>query len=146
MTIEENKETFRRFVEEALGGGHIEVLPELVADDFCDHAAMPGQESGCAGLMNKVRALRAAFPDLSTRLLMLVAEGDIVVGRVRISGAHSGSLMGIEPTNRSIDVTEFHAWRFERGKGVEHWEGGDKLRLLHQLGFELMPPRAPSSE
>lgn len=146
MSVEENKATFRRFVEDVLGSGQVDALQDLVADDFEDHGSMPGQQPGRAGLATKVHAIREAFPDLTAKVLMMIGEDNLVVGQVALSGTHQGALMGISPTNRSIDVTEFHMWRFVDGKGVEHWELSDKLVLLGQLGFELTPPRPPSNE
>ena len=45
-TTEENKAQFRLVYEELLNGGNLEVAEELVAPDFFDHEAHPGQNSG----------------------------------------------------------------------------------------------------
>ena len=37
MAASENKETVRRLVEEVLGRGHVELIPELVAADHVGH-------------------------------------------------------------------------------------------------------------
>jgi predicted ester cyclase len=44
----------------------------------------------------------SAFPDLHFTIEELVAEGDIVAGRLTASGTHEGPLMGMPATGRSV--------------------------------------------
>ena len=64
-----------------------------------------------------------------------IAEGDKVVQLVIMSGRHSGSLMGREPTGRQFAVRHIYIWRIAGDRIVEHWGGRDDLGLLGQLGF-----------
>ena len=81
--------------------------------------------------------LRTAFPDLHFEIEELVAEGDVVAGRLTMSGTHEGPLMGTPPTGRSVRQEHMHFVRFEDGKAVEHWGVRDDLVMMQQLG--LMP-------
>jgi hypothetical protein len=45
--------------------------------------------------------LRTAFPDLHFTIEELVAEGNIVAGRLTMSGTRDGPLMGMSPTGLS---------------------------------------------
>ena len=59
-----NKALLRRFYEELWSQGDLKVIPELVAEDFVDHHALPGAPSGREGLAALVTIWRTAFPDM----------------------------------------------------------------------------------
>ena len=61
---------------------------------------------------------RSAFPDLSTTLGDMIAEGDKVAMRVVTRGTHRGELMGIAATGRSVAVNERPIVRVTDGKLV----------------------------
>ncbi len=76
------------------------------------------------------RAFYAAFPDFTHIILDQVAEGDIVVERIRYFATHRGEFMGIPATGRRVTYTGMDWVRFENGKAVERWgvAGEDELR------------------
>ena len=78
--------------------------------------------------------LRTAFPDLHFTIEELVAEGDVVAGRLTMSGTCEGSLMGMPPIGRSVRQDHMHFVRFRDGKAVEHWGVRDDLGMMQQLG------------
>ena len=88
--------------------------------------------------------LRTAFPDLHFTIEELVAEGDIVAGRLTMSGTHEGPLMGIPPTGRAVRQDHMHFVRFRDGKAVEHWGVRDELGMMQQMG--VMPASEQSEE
>ena len=55
-----------------------------------------------------IRMSFAAFPDLNANLDLVVAEGDIVVGRMTTTGTHQGGLMGIPASGKKFTMTEIH--------------------------------------
>ena len=76
--------------------------------------------------------LRTAFPDLHFTIEELVAEGDIVAGRLTMSGTREGPLMGMSPTGRALRQDHMHFARFRDGKAVEHWGVRDDLGMMQQ--------------
>jgi predicted ester cyclase len=76
--------------------------------------------------------LRTAFPDLHFTIEELVAEGNIVAGRLTMSGTREGPLMGMSPTGRSLRQDHMHFARFREGKAVEHWGVRDDLGMMQQ--------------
>ena len=78
--------------------------------------------------------LRTAFPDLHFTIEELVAEGNIVAGRLTMRGTHEGPLMGMPPTGRSVRQDHTHFVRFRDGKAVEHWGMRDELGMMQQPG------------
>ena len=63
----------------------------------------------------------------------LIAEGDKVFVRARMTGTHQGEFMGIPATGRTIDVGVADFIRFDNGLFVEHWGVMDTGALMQQL-------------
>ena len=47
---------------------------------------------------------RSAFPDMQVEIEEMVAEGELVMAEVRITGTHEGEFKGLPPTGRSVDI------------------------------------------
>lgn len=137
MTAEQNKRAFRRTYEEVFNRGNLAVADEVVAPDFVDREEHPGNVPGPEAVRTVATMLRTAFPDLNFTIEELVAEGDLVAGRVTMRGTHNGPLMGVPPTGRRVEQAHMHFVRFRDGMAVEHWGVRDDVGLLRQLG--LMP-------
>ena len=143
-TTEENKAQFRRAYEEVLNRGDLSVVDELIAPDFLNHEAPPGRDRGPESMRELATMLRTAFPDLRFTIEELVAEGDIVAGRLTMSGTHDGPLMGMPPTRRAVRQDHMHFVRYRDGKAVEHWGVRDDLGMMQQMG--VMPAPEQSEE
>ena len=131
---EENKALFRRTYEELLNQGNLSVAEEVVAPEFLNHEAPPGRNRGPESMRGLATMLRTGFPDLHFTIEELVAEGDIVAGRLTMSGTHEGHLMSMPPTGRSVRQDHMHFVRFRDGKAVEHWGVRDDMGMMQQLG------------
>jgi predicted ester cyclase len=114
----ENKAQFRRAYEEVLNRGDLSVVDELIAPDFLDHEAPPGRDRGPESMRGLATMLRTAFPDLHFTIEELIAEGDVVAGRLTMSGTHEGPLMGMPPTGRSVQQAHMHFVSVRDGKAV----------------------------
>jgi predicted ester cyclase len=136
----ENAMLFRRYCEDALTAGDLDLLDELIAPDVIHHAAMPGQSPGLPGLKEVARILRAGFPDFTIKLQDMLAKDDRVAARMTVSGTHRGDLGDIAPTGRRVEFDEIAMARFHGGKLVELWSVPDRLALLSQLGVIDAPP------
>lgn len=69
----------------------------------------------------------------------LVAEGDWVVARVTFHGTHTGEFQGAPPTGNPFTYGGVHLVRVVDGKIQEFWLLEDDLRLMQQLGMQLVP-------
>jgi predicted ester cyclase len=134
-TTEVNKAQFRRLYEEVLNKGDVSIVDELIAPDFFNHAAPAATNRGPSSLRWLATMLRTAFPDLHFTIEELVAEGDIVAGRLSMSGTHEGPLMGMPPPSaRAVRQEHMHLVRYRDGKAVEHWGVRDDLGMMQQMG------------
>lgn len=89
-------------------------------------------------------SLLTAFPDRKWEIVDLIAEGDRVVARLKVSGTHQGTpalpiegglrLQRIPPTGRAYSIQHIHIFHIVDGKIAEHWATRDDLGLLEQLG------------
>ena len=131
---EDMKALARRFYDEIMSQGKLEVIDELVADDLVEHQEMPGIPAGKAGIPVWVTAFRNAFPDLKTEILAVVSEGDEVWVHGRMTGTHKGDFMGIPATGKMISVSMFDRVRVRNGKAIEHWGVSEDLAMMTQLG------------
>ena len=133
---------YRRLIE-AVGGGRDDEVDELLAAEFEDHNPTPGQPPGPAGFKEWMRAVRAAFPDLTATVQDVVAGSDRVAGRVRYRGTHGGTFLGLAATGCEVDFEAFHFARFRNEKIVEWWGTADLLGALHQIGAGISWPDGP---
>jgi len=133
---EESKALLRRITDEIWTGGQLQLIDELIAENFTDHVEMPGLEStGRERYRASVAMIREAFPDYREEIVWLLGEGDRAVSFVRGSGTHLGTFQGIEPTGRAAQWHAMGALRFEAGQAVERWGIGDSLAMMQQLGL-----------
>ena len=83
-----------------------------------------------------------AFPDFHVTVEDMLAEGDKVMYRGRVSGTHTGEFMGAHPSGKRFEVTEMHVDRVAGGKIVEHWGLLDIMGMLQQIGVIHEPEEA----
>jgi predicted ester cyclase len=78
---------------------------------------------------------RDAMPDLLASVEDIVAEGNTVAARVRMTGTHTGQqLFGVPATGRSVDIEQFHFIHTdEQGHGVRHWANVGVAELRQQI-------------
>jgi steroid delta-isomerase-like uncharacterized protein len=119
-----------------LNGGKLDLLDELLGDNFIDHNPAPGLSPGRAGVRPKIEALRSAFPDLRSLLEALIGKGALVAARSVWRGTHTGAFQGIAATGKEVQVAATDFYRIEEGRVVEHWDNVDRLGLLRQLGVD----------
>ena len=126
----------KRFYEDVIGGGQINLVDELTTDDLVDHEeGLPGQPSGREGVKFFINAMRDAFPDIRVGTVEpVMADGNLEAARVTLTGTHKGELMGVAATNRTVEIESIDIIRVEDGKVAEHWGVTDTMSLMQQLG------------
>jgi len=138
---EQNKEILRQFMK-AWDAGDIDSFGDFVAEDSVDHQLipMPGMASGLEGVKQIAGMLRGAFPDSTSEIHYVIAEGDLVAALATGRGTHTGDFMGMPATGKSFEVSEIHIVRVDGGKMVEHWGLSDQAAMMTQLGLIPAPP------
>ena len=140
MSTQENKATFRRYVEEGWAKGNVEVADEVFAEGYVAHQPDGSEEKrGPEDVKQFLRQYREAFPELQITLEDQIAEDDKVVTRWSSLGTHRGEFRGIAPTGNEVSLTGMGIFRFSEGKVVESWDNFDQLGMLRQLGAISSP-------
>jgi steroid delta-isomerase-like uncharacterized protein len=134
--MSDNKATMQRVYEEIFSQGKLDVIDELLADDFVEHEELPpGIPPGKESPRALVGMLRNAFPDFRATVEEMLEDGDKVIIRARFSGTHQGEFMGIPPTGKKFDVAVIDIIEFRDGKGIAHWGVMDMAAMMQQLGI-----------
>jgi hypothetical protein len=134
--------TLQRFYD-LINAGVVDGFGELLADDFVEHEETPGLAPTKEGVTDFFRMYIEAFPNLRMDAEDVLASGDKVVARIRVTGTHEGEFMGMPATGKGVDVQAIDIVRFgDDGLAHEHWGVFDALAMMQQLG--VMPEGAPA--
>ncbi len=140
MSTEQNKASFRRFIEEAWNKGNLEVTEEISSPDLVLHFMPPGTPTGAGPINRFIASFRSAFPDVSITVEDQFADGDRVVTRSTIKGTQRGPFAldpktVMPPSGKTFSIQALDICRFDgHGKWAECWGGWDRLGMLQQLG------------
>ena len=100
MSAEDNKAVVRRLIEEVYNQGNMNVVDELVAPDFLDHAAVPEHQHGIDGFKHVMQWVRKFSSDVHYDIDDIISEGEKVGVRMTQSSTHTGTVRGIPPLAR----------------------------------------------
>lgn len=135
-TTEENKRIARRVPEDIATEKNFDAFDDVFAEDVVEHGTFGQESHSREERKEQMQQLLLAFPDFEAEVLDIVAEGDTVAMRVRLSGTHEGPFAGVEPTGKSFEVQNMVFTRIEDGKIVERWVQPDTLAMVTQLGID----------
>lgn len=144
MNADENKALVRRYVEEVLNGGNLDLIEEMFASDYGAQDQTESEPTGPELVRGRIARIRRVFPDFHLTLEDLLADGDKVVLRFTCRGTQTGQLRDIPPTGKSVEWRGIGILRVVDGKLAEQWQAEDQLGLLRQLGVTTMPPGQPA--
>jgi predicted ester cyclase len=124
VSVEENKTLVRREQEELWN--HTGDLDAAAEELFAAGQAEDAKQEAAS--------FRRGFPDVTSTIEDLIAEGDKVVARWRSHATHQGDYMGIAPSGKEVEFTGISVYRIEEGKIAESWTVEDQLGLMRQIG------------
>jgi predicted ester cyclase len=129
----DHEATVRRLFDEIINAGNVDLADELFAPDYVDHGPM-GEMHGIDAFKELVQMWRSAVPDVRCTVEDWFESGDMAAWNVRVTGTHTGEMMGIPPTGRSFEYVTPNIGRFENDKPVEHWADQGMFQFLTQIG------------
>ncbi len=105
---------------------------------------LPGPVHGPEGVRQMLNMIFTAFPDLRLEVEQLLASGDHVVARLRMTGTHKGNFAGIAPTNKNVSWQACNVVELRNGKAIRGRLYSDNVSLFRQLGV-LAQPKATTA-
>jgi C-1 hydroxylase len=109
VSLEKNKSSIRR-VNEALNKKDLSAIDEFMAPDYVDHT---NQLRGLDEVKRFYTGVFKDLPDFRREIEDIIAEGDKVWTRLRITGTIS--------SGKKVDMTTVSMIRIVDGKAVEGW-------------------------
>lgn len=139
----------KELVRTCLNQGPAAKTTEALKRDTCfaEQVTFQGRTVSSESLIANLDDIRTTSPDWSSEIMEIVAEGDVVVVRTRVSGTHKGvgkrpinggMLVGVPPTGKRFEVQHIRWYKIRDGKIVEHYAVRDDIGMMRQLG--LLPP------
>jgi hypothetical protein len=124
----------RRF-HSAMNNKDMNSLREIVDLDFINHQGAMGDQIGPGPLINGLQMFYEAMPDLHVTEDYVLAQGNRVATRIRTTGTHQGTYMGVPPTGNQISFTGIVIYSLnDDGKVIERWQDFDSVSMMQQLG------------
>jgi len=130
---DKNKAIVRRIIDDVWNARRPELIDDLFRKDFILRTR-EGRLFGPDGYRHFYTLYIKAFPDLKLTIDDLISEGDRVVCLYTATGTHSGQIMDIAPTGKTITTKGVVITRFSEGKMSESWHFHDDLTLMQEIG------------
>ncbi|MDX1583088.1 MAG: ester cyclase [Thermoanaerobaculia bacterium] len=133
-TPNENRAIVEEFTETVYNQRQLDRIPDYVSAGFVDNSpGAPENAKGPEFVLEQAKQTFRTFTDLQFEILRTLAEDDLVSMHWRAVGtaASTGEITRVE----GISI-----FRMDEGKIVESWDIVDRLSMLRQLGFRVVPP------
>jgi steroid delta-isomerase-like uncharacterized protein len=109
-------------------------MSDFVTPDWVNHDPTLPPLKGYDGAAQLMRLWREGFSNLKLEIEDSFEVDDKVACRFRISGTHTGPLMGIPASGKPVSVVATGIFRVADGKLADNWVNFDALGLLQQIG------------
>jgi len=134
-----NESVVREFLAAIGSGCDVERASRCMADDVeFQMGGMPAT-AGLEAWKQMASGFKVAFPDLALEILDLVASDDTVAARWSWTANHTGDLMGIPASGKSVVATGSGFYKVRDGKIVSEWVIEDMMAVMQQIGAVPAP-------
>ncbi len=137
------KKVVQKFVQECWNQGNLNAASEYLVDQVRFHdPAFPNLNAGVQNIKNHIEQCRKAFPDLKFTIDDTIAERNEVVLHWNFRGTHKGQFLGMQPTNRQVNLDGTSIYRLEGSKIAEAYANWNLATMMQQLGVIELPNEA----
>ena len=143
MSTESNKAVVQRF-RDAFNAGDLDGAFGCFAPNAIVHTSSSPDPLPMEGFRQLGQLMMTAFVGGTATIEDMIVEGDRVVSRLTFRATHTGDLMGIPPTGKSIVISEVTIDKIADGKIVESWRLLDQMGMMQQLGVIPTPGQGGS--
>lgn len=111
----------------------LDLLDEILAADYVGH--VNGHDiAGAQAAKGFIGAFINGFPDTHYTVHDTITSGDKVVTRWTATGTHQAAFLGMEATNKPINITGITIFEVVDGKIKQLWNNWDAFGMMQQLG------------
>lgn len=114
--------------------GDVSAFDAIVTADYQRESAGTKKITGLKELQQEILEVRAAFPDLTTRIDKVIADGDDVAIFWTTTGTFTHPLGGVPPTGRVVETRGSNALTLRDGRIAYERVTWDSAELLADLG------------
>jgi len=140
MTTPQRVAVARDYVDRVFNGHNGELAREYFSADITFHALTVGTLSGVDTVVPVLVGLIDALSDIDAQVQDVIASGDLVALRQVVKARHTGTLLGMPETGRSIQWDAVDIYRInDAGKITEQWAFEDFAAILSQAGGVKLP-------
>jgi predicted ester cyclase len=134
MPPDENKLLVRRFYEEVVNTGKVDLIERFIAQEYVEVSDGKRYAIGIEGAKEHILGVRQTYPDLHIEIERQISEGEWVVTCITARGTHQGQWLGIKPTGKPIAFTGVNIDRVVSERIVEHGGAANMLGPLLEIG------------
>jgi predicted ester cyclase len=134
MPSDENKLLVRRFYEEVVNTGNIDLIENFISPEYTEIHDGKRHVIGFEGAKAHILGVRQTYPDLHIMIERQIVEDEWVVTCITARGTHKGSWLGIKPTGKPVVFTGVNIDRVVDGRIVEHGGAVNMLGPLLEIG------------
>jgi len=131
--IEQNKAIIKRYWDGKWNKRQLSILDELQTPNVVYHSPLE-EMHGIEEYKRSYDSYRTALHNTSVVIEEMIAEGDKVLTRVRLSGVNKGALGDMPPSGNRFSCIVYTVFRLVNGKIAEEWELLDESTFMRQLG------------
>ena len=139
--LEANKKLARDYIEQVFNQHDPGKAADFVTGDVVWHGGGLGDVAGPDNLAGLLGSFIGALPDLYAAEQDIIAENDLVLVRLVVTGTVRGSLFGVPADGKQVRWTAYDVYRVTDGKISEEWAGDDVAAIMTQIGA-FNPPWA----
>jgi len=129
--VSNNKTAIRNLYENILNKRKLELLTNIVSDDYTNAQG----EKGATAFQQPLLGLIKAFPDAHWDIQDIVAEGNKVIVLQKFTGTQNEQFQNIEPTHKFVATNGVSIYELNNGKIVASQIQTDRLGFLQDLGI-----------
>ena len=132
--LQANKKIARDYIDQVFNQHNPAKSLDFVTSDITWHGGIVGDITGAENVLGLLSSFIGALPDLYAAEQDIVAENDLVVVRLFVTGTVKGSLLGAPGDGTPIRWNAVDIYRVTDGKISEEWAADDFAAIMAQLG------------
>ena len=135
--IEKHKAIARLISQKVVNEKDYSPIELYLTDDYVYHGVGGMTAQTPTGFMAAIKGFHEAIPDLTSEILDIVAEGDLLILRFNFTGTHQGEFLGFAASGAKLQFGGMIMRRFVNGKIAEDYDYFDFPTVVAQIQNQL---------